>query len=62
MSRQLRPIRPPVSYCGKKVRYDKKGAVSAKNLRYEQSHVKLRIYEHAECGGWHLTSKLFWHQ
>lgn len=43
----------PVYYCCGKVIYDKKGAVTAKNKRFQDGHVALRIYE---CNGhWHLT-------
>jgi len=34
--------------------YDKKGAATAKNKRYQQDRIELRIYL---CNGhWHLTS------
>jgi len=40
---------------GKKI-YDKKGAISARNKRWREDRVPLRIYEClASCGGWHLT-------
>ena len=45
----------PADMCGGKRRYDKKGAVTAKNSRYHHDHVKLRVYECPDCGGWHLT-------
>lgn len=43
-------------YCGGKRAYDKKGAVTARNKRYEDEHVELRMYE---CGDhWHLTKQM----
>lgn len=49
--------RLPVSYCSKadKVIYDKKSANTAKNRRFQQDHVALRVYECEVCHGWHLT-------
>jgi hypothetical protein len=47
-------------YCNGKVRYDKRGAVTAKNHRWEVAHIALRIYECPECRGWHLTSTRVW--
>ena len=44
-------------YSCNKTRYDKKGALTAKNKRYRDEHTKLRIYECPICYGWHLTSK-----
>lgn len=51
----------PIEYCpttGKPC-YDKKAAVSAKNARWDEAHVKLRIYPCPHCRCWHLTSKAF---
>ena len=50
--------RPQVEYCPNsgKVCYDKRGAQTAKNARFKQSHAKLRIYDCPHCGYWHLTS------
>jgi len=43
----------PICKRDKKPSYDKKGALSAANKRYQQDHIKLRIYQ---CGNhWHLT-------
>lgn len=39
-----------------KVIYDKKGAQSSKNSRFDADHVPLRIYPCPHCSGWHLTS------
>lgn len=52
--------KPGQVYCGKKVRYDKKGATTAKNLRQKFDKSYLRIYECYRCGGWHLTHKEYW--
>lgn len=49
---------PGALRCSGKVAYDKKGAQSAKNLRYKQDHVQLRIYSCPKCNMWHLTSKI----
>lgn len=57
---RVRYDRPPAKYCGKKVKYDKKGAVTAKNRRWDEDHIELRIYECDICGGWHLTHQLEW--
>lgn len=44
--------------CGKPV-YDKKGAVTARNLRMRNAHMKLRVYECSSGSGhWHLTKKI----
>ncbi len=43
--------------CGK-VGYDKKGAVSAKNLRWSREHVELRIYPCPQSDKWHLTKRI----
>lgn len=51
--------KPFVQYCNGKMRYfEKKSAVTAKNARWEQSHVELRIYQCPDCGDWHLTKQL----
>lgn len=42
---------------GKRV-YDKKGALTAKNKRFNDDHVALRIYECPVGGHWHLTSSM----
>lgn len=43
----------PAKYCNGKVIYDKKGAITAKNKRWKDDRVKLRIYP---CHNhWHLT-------
>lgn len=62
MTRRNRQDRPYVEYCrySGKVRFDKRGAVTAKNARYKQAHVKLRVYVCPDCGGWHLTHKMSW--
>jgi hypothetical protein len=51
-------VRADVSFCGKKVKFDKKAAVSAANLRWEEDHMRLRIYPCHKCGGWHLTKQV----
>jgi hypothetical protein len=45
----------PLKCNGKNI-YDKKGAVSMKNHRWETNHVALRIYYCQDCRFWHLTS------
>ena len=43
-------------YLSDKPCYDKKGAQTAKNKRWKEDHIELRIYP---CKGhWHLTSKI----
>lgn len=44
--------------CHGKPGYDKKTAVTARNKRYKEDKIKLRIYECPECGKWHLTKNL----
>lgn len=51
-------MKPEIPYCKGKVRYDKKGAITAKNRRYAEDHVELREYACPKCGGWHLTSQM----
>lgn len=48
----------PAKYCNKKVIYDKKGAVTAKNKREKDGGMELRIYPCKFCNGWHLTSQV----
>ncbi len=48
------------SFCietGKTI-FDKRGAETARNKRWEEAHVGLRIYPCRFCGGWHLTSQV----
>jgi len=45
----------PVKYCHGKVIYDKKTAITAANKRFEENHIKLRVYPCPDCGHWHLT-------
>ncbi len=40
-----------------KVCYDKKGAISAANLRFKQDKIKLRAYWCEKCNFWHLTKQ-----
>ena len=49
--------RTTLNRCGGKPVYDKKTAITAKNKRWKDDHVKLRVYNCHRCGGWHLTSK-----
>lgn len=48
-----------MDYCDKsgKKCYDKKTALTAKNKRFKEDHVVLRLYFHEFCNSWHLTSK-----
>jgi len=48
---------PEIERCQGKVKYDKKGAVTARNLRMKQARIYLRIYPCHLCNGWHLTSE-----
>lgn len=56
-SRELRLFRGKPQYCGEKVKYSKKDALTAKNRRYSSEHIQLRIYQCPNCNGWHLTHK-----
>lgn len=49
----------PPQYCAGKRSYDKKTATTAKNYRWNQDHVELRIYNCFTCSHWHLTSSVF---
>jgi hypothetical protein len=52
-------IRTPVHYCGGKVVYDKRGAMTAKNAREKEGAGELRIYPCPRgCRGWHLTRRV----
>lgn len=55
---RFKDIRMPVKYCMGKVKYDKKGAMTVKNKRWDEDHVHLRIYPCPVCHGWHLTSQV----
>ena len=47
-------------YCnvqGKNI-YDKRGAQTEANARWNEDHVELRIYNCPHCNGWHLTKQL----
>ena len=44
-------------YCRDKVIYTKREALEAKNRRWREDRVPLRIYPCNWCNGWHLTSK-----
>lgn len=39
-----------------KRQFDKKGAISFKNLTKKLHHILLKEYECKECGLWHLTT------
>lgn len=55
-------IATPLQRCNGKVAYDKKGAVTVKNLRWKEARVELRIYEcpfHRNFNRhWHVTSQV----
>lgn len=56
MSRRLLPA---IERCVTgKPSYDKKTAITAKNKRWNDSRVKLRIYHCEKCNYWHLTSSV----
>lgn len=38
--------------------YDKRGAITAANLRFREDHQVLRPYSCATCGAWHLTKQI----
>lgn len=48
---------PPREYCAEQDKncYDKKGAESARNKRWKEDRVRLRIYPCPACKSWHLT-------
>lgn len=48
---------PDRRYCGSKNVYDKRGAETVRNQRWQDDHVRLRIYHCPKCGGWHVTRK-----
>jgi hypothetical protein len=39
-----------------KIKYDKRGAQTAKNKRWCDERIELRIYNCPHCNYWHLTS------
>ena len=45
------------NYCvtADKRRYDKKGAVTLKNLKWKNQRIFLREYFCDDCQGWHVT-------
>lgn len=47
----------PVRYCEGKVCFDKRGAETAANKRWNEDRVELRIYACPNCRFWHLTKK-----
>ena len=52
---------PKINRCeesGGKPMYDKKTAVTAKNKRWREDHIKLREYHCPDCNWWHLTSRV----
>lgn len=48
-----------IRYCPEsgKPCYDKRGAVTAANVRRKRAAVRLRAYPCPSCGAWHLTKK-----
>lgn len=62
MAAKWKAYKAPARYCSEsgKVMYDKRGAQTAANLRYDQDHIHLRIYPCQFCGSWHLTKKPYW--
>lgn len=47
-----------MEYCNGKATYDKKGATTAKNKRWKEERLELRIYPCPDCNMWHLTKQL----
>jgi len=41
-----------------KICFDKRGAQSSRNSRYNEDHVELRIYNCPHCNFWHVTKQL----
>lgn len=39
-----------------KVKYDKKGAITLKNLTMELHHIPMREYQCPDCNSWHLAT------
>ena len=52
--------KPPINFCviSGKACYDKKGAVTAANKRWDDAYVKLRVYPCPDCNWWHLSSRV----
>lgn len=48
-------MKQPVFYCQGKVIYDKRGAITAANLRRKESGIDLRAYQCPMDDHWHLT-------
>ena len=51
-------FRVRLDYCKGKPSYDKKGALTAKNKRWIDDRIRLRVYHCPDCNLWHLTSLL----
>lgn len=53
-------MKAPTRYCNTtgKVMFDKRGAQSAANYRFDRDRVILRIYACHYCNSWHLTSRV----
>lgn len=46
-----------MNLCDKgKKKYDKKGAISMKNLTMKLHHIKMKEYECPSCASWHLST------
>lgn len=60
MARGWKGIKSPVQFCptSGKTMFDKKGATTAANYRYQEDHTALRIYPCPFCRAWHLTSRI----
>jgi len=54
----MRGKRTKIRRCGGKPCFDKKTAITAKNKRFKDGHVVLRVYNCPECNTWHLTSNI----
>lgn len=52
-------MEPKWTYCDahQKNGYDKRGAETVRNKRWNEDREVLRIYPCPECGLWHVTSK-----
>ncbi len=50
-------MKVPRVYCDEhgKNCYDKRGAETARNKRWKEDHVRLRMYNCPDCGEWHLS-------
>lgn len=60
VQRGWKGFKQAAEYCptSGKVCYDKRGAQTAANARWDEARVALRIYPCGFCCGWHLTKRV----